>query len=218
MLKVGQANDKPGSRMERRENYFEQGVNALATQDYAAAVDALTRAYRLSLGDLAEVLLYRGEAYFCLGEYDRALEDFEESIDRNPRNPEAYNEHGNVLRFQGNYNAAIQDYSGALTLDPAHYEAWYNRALAYEAIGQSKEAESDLTHALELNPEILAAYEMRGRLRAARHDYTGAIDDFGHYLKMGGGREYDNQSEIQSQLITLRLTRFVLRLFRLYRS
>ena len=99
---------------ERRDNYFEQGVAALEAEDYPAAIEALTRAYRLSLGDLAEVLLYRGEAYFCLGEYDRALEDFEESIERQPRNPEAYNEHGNILRFQGQYALAIQDFTSAL--------------------------------------------------------------------------------------------------------
>jgi tetratricopeptide (TPR) repeat protein len=202
---------------ERRDNYFEQGVAAVEAADYLAAIEALTRAYRLSLGDLAEVLLYRGEAYFCLGEYDRALEDFEESIERQPRNPEAYNEHGNILSLQGNYARAIQDFTSALAFDPNHYEAAYNRALAYEATGQAGEAEIDLTHALSVNPNLLAAYEVRGRLRAARHDYSGAIEDFRHYLRMGGGREFDNQSEIQSQLITLRLTRFVLRLFRLYR-
>src|SRR5688572_12288267 len=108
---------------ERRDNYFEQGVAALEAEDYPAAIEALTRAYRLSLGDLAEVLLYRGEAYFCLGEYDRALEDFEESIERQPRNPEAYNEHGNILRFQGQYALAIQDFTSALAFDPNHYEA-----------------------------------------------------------------------------------------------
>src|SRR5436190_10530955 len=120
---------------ERRDNYFEQGVAAMEAEDYPAAVVSFTRAYRLSLGDLAQVLLYRGEAYFCLGEYDRALEDFEESIERKPRNPEAYNEHGNILRFQGEYARAIQDFTSALAFDTRHYEASYNRALAYEATG-----------------------------------------------------------------------------------
>lgn len=202
---------------ERHDNYFEQGVTALDAEDYPAAVEAFTRAYRLSLGDLAQVLLYRGEAYFCMGAYDRALEDFEESIERQPRNPEAYNEHGNILRFQGEFARAIQDFTSALAFDPDHYEATYNRALAYEASGHLPEAEADLTRTLDLNPELIAAYELRGRLRAARHDYSGAIEDFSQYLRAGGGRVYDNQSDIQSQLITLRLTRFVLRLLRLYK-
>jgi hypothetical protein len=52
-------------------------------------------------------------------------------------------------------------------------------------------------------------------LRAARHDYNGAIHDLERYLRLGGGREYDNQSEVQSYLISLRVQRLVLRLFRL---
>lgn len=197
------------------DDYFERGIAALEAADYHQAVDALTRAYRLSLGDLAEVLLYRGMAFAYLGEEERALEDFNESLQRNPYRADAYNERGTLFRLRGDHTAAVRDYSNALAIDPALYEAAYHRALAYEALNETTAAEADLTRALELNPDITTAYELRGRLRAARNEYDGAISDFERYLRLGGGREYDNQSEVQSYLLSLRVQRLVLRLFRL---
>lgn len=197
------------------DNYFEQGIAAFEAGEYEQAIELLTRAYRLSLGDLAEILLYRGEAYAYLGDLEQALEDFNESIERNPYRAAAYNERGNARRFQGDYQNAVRDYTYALALEKDNIEAAYHRALAHEALGAYEAAEADLSHALDLNPGIASAYELRGRIRAAHRAYDGAIADLTRYLRMGGGREYDNQSEIQSQLLILRLQRFFFRLFRL---
>jgi tetratricopeptide (TPR) repeat protein len=199
------------------ENYFEQGLHALEDGHYAAAVEAFTRAYRLSLGDLAEVLHYRGVAFACLGDYNRAVEDFDEALALNPVSVDTCYERGNVLAAQGNGPAALRDYNTTLALEPDHEAALYRRALLYAATGAAAAAETDLTQALALNAGLIPAYELRGRLRAARYDYAGAISDLEQYLRRGGGRTYDNHSDVQSLLITLRFTRFVLRLLRLTR-
>ncbi|MEL6528012.1 MAG: hypothetical protein AAFQ07_20105, partial [Chloroflexota bacterium] len=56
-------------------------------------------------------------------------------------------------------------------------------------------------------------YEARGRVRAAMRNYEGAISDYETFLERGGGYEFDNQSDIQSLIITLRfnalLSRFI---------
>lgn len=193
------------------ETYFERGMKHYEAKEFAQAVEMFTKAMRLSLGDLAETALYRGLCYAYLEAYDRALNDFHESIRRNPYLPDAYNERGTLYRLQGDYQLALDDYDAALHLDNSHYAAYYNRALTHEQLGNFQAAVEDLTHALELAPTLSQAYEARGRIRALLDDYDGAIFDLQRYLRMGGGEEFDNHSEVLSYLITLRFNKFLSR-------
>lgn len=199
---------------ESLENYFEQGLAEFDAGDFVRAIQLFDKALRLSLGNLAEVHLYRGEAYAYLQNWDKAMADFNAALRYDPYLPEVYNERGNLRRFQGDLAGAIEDQTRAIQLNPQHTEAYYNRALAYETLGNIQAAVDDLTRALAIDPSLALAYEVRGRLRVQLYDFDGAIDDLQRYLRMGGGREYDNHSEVQSQLINLRLSRFWRNLFR----
>jgi len=193
------------------ETYFERGMKHYDAGEFGQAVEMFTKALRLSLGDLAETALYRGLCYAYLEAYDRALADFNESIRRNPYLPDAYNERGTLYRLRGDYQLALDDYDATLHLDRAHYAAYYNRALTHEQLGNFDAAIEDLTQALELAPTLSQAYEARGRIRAQLDDYEGAIFDLQRYLRMGGGYEFDNHSEVLSYLLTLRINRFLSR-------
>lgn len=189
--------------------YFQQAVEHYDDAKYEAAIELFTKAFRLSLGDLAEILVYRGSSYAYLGDYESAMEDFNAAVRRDPYNADAYNERGNLLRLQEQYEQSIVDYTMALRIDPQHEAAYYNRGLAHHALENYDYAEVDFTRALELNPGIAPAYELRGRIRALKHDYDGAIDDLTRYLRMGGGRDYDNHSEIQSFVFNLRINKWL---------
>ena len=193
-------------------NYYEEGLAQLDAGNYSQAIDALSKALRLSLGDLASILMYRGIAYASLNDEARAMADFNAAIQRNPYLADVYNERGNLLVSQSNFEAAIVDYSMTLTLEPEHAEAAYNRALAYESLKQYVSARKDLDLSITLQPEFIQAYEVRGRVRAELDDIDGAIRDLKHYLRRGGGRYYDNHSEIQSFLVNLRVMQFFSRL------
>lgn len=194
------------------DNYLDSGLAQLERGEYEAAIVSLTKALRLSLGDLAEILLYRGVAFAQLDDFVRAFADFDECFRLNDAYPDAYNERGNAYRRQSKFHAALQDYSYALLLDETFMEARYNRALCYEELGSWMEAERDLTHVIQRNPGIAAAYEARARIHAQQHAYDEAITDYQRYLRMGGGREYDNHSDIQAAIVSLRVQRWMARL------
>lgn len=191
--------------------YFDQALVHLEAEEYHDAIDMLTRAYRLSLGDLAEVLLYRGVAYAYIEAYDDAWDDFNDALRRNPYLADAYNERGNLLRLKGDFENAISDFSAVLHIEGHHEAAYYNRALSYEELRRYEEAEADFERTIEMNPALAQAYEGRGRVRARLRKYDDAIADLERYLRMGGGREYDNHSDIQSYIINLRINKFLSR-------
>ncbi len=198
------------------ENYVDQGLHALEGGDYSTAIDVFTKALRLSLGDLAEIHYRRGVAYWGLNDDEQALADWDEALRRNPYHSAAYYERAQVWEQRGNDEAAAQDYSRAVTLNPRMAEGWFARGLLYERLGHLEAADHDFTQALRLQEDMVLAYEARGRVRAARRAYDGAIADLREYLKRGGGHTYDNQSETQSHILSLRVTRVILRLLRLY--
>lgn len=193
--------------MERVDNYFEQGLTLMDEGDYEQAIALFDKAVKLSLGNIAEIYVCRAEALGYLGRWKDAVNSVNEALRHQPYMATAYNERGNILRFQRDFENAITDYTMAINIDPTYYEAYYNRALAYEETKQFTEAEDDLTRTLALNPTISQAYEARGRVRAAQRKYDQAIDDITRYLRVGAGHKYDNHSEIQGYLFTLRLHR-----------
>jgi tetratricopeptide (TPR) repeat protein len=86
---------------------------------------------------LATAFDNRGVAYKLKGQYDRALQDYEQAIRLNPSNANAYNNRGIIYRIKGEYGRAIADYDEAIWLKNGDFPAaYYNRALAYADKGE----------------------------------------------------------------------------------
>ena len=200
--------------LERVDNYYEQGLSLMEMGDFEQAIAMFDKAIKLSLGDIAEIYVCRGEALAYLGRWQDAENSINQALRHQPYLATAYNERGNVRRFQSKYDEAITDYTMAININPIYYEAYYNRALAYEEKKRFSEAEEDFNRTLALNPTVSQAYEARGRVRAAQRNYDGAIEDLSRYLRVGAGHKYDNHSEVQGYLLSLRIQRFFWNLFR----
>ncbi len=54
------------------------------------------------------------------GKFKMAVKLLEQSVDKNPANPDAYNDLGYSLRKSGNMEDALVNYKKALALDPEH--------------------------------------------------------------------------------------------------
>jgi tetratricopeptide (TPR) repeat protein len=82
--------------------------------------------------------LNRGWAYFSLGDYQLAIDDYNQAIRLNPDYTEAYYNRGIAYFNLGHYQLAIDDYNQAIRLNPDYAEAYNNRGGAYFRQGNNK--------------------------------------------------------------------------------
>ena len=92
----------------------------------------------------------RALAYYDLGQHQRAIQDFDQTIRINPYLSEAYNNRGIAYCDLGQQKRAIQDYDHAIKLNPNYSCAYYNRGMAYIDLRQLERAIQDCDQAIKL--------------------------------------------------------------------
>ena len=136
--------------------------------------------------DQAETEYYaRGMRAIQLGLYDEAINAFQQVLQLNPQNPEAYCELGAAYRLKENTDDALQAYLYALELPaslPTHGVAHLCLARIYHSQGRFADAENHGQHATNLLPKnaepffrLADIYVQRGKLAAAERAYRQAL-------------------------------------------
>ena len=97
-----------------------------------AGCTAMIESRREGVDNRAVAFLSRGNAYNGLGQYDRAIEDYDQAILLKPSYAKAFVNRGNAWLRKGDPDRAIQDYDEALRLDPSDTIAQDNRRVAVE--------------------------------------------------------------------------------------
>jgi tetratricopeptide (TPR) repeat protein len=139
----------------------------------------------------------RGVARRLQGEYDLALQDYNEAIRLNPTSAAQFNNRGVIYRIKGNYDQAIADYSQAIALRNEYPVAFYNRALAYADKGAFDSALADFAVVLRFDARNALALYARGLMLLKNGDAeVGRRDiDAAKNINPGIADQYDH-SEI----------------------
>jgi lipoprotein NlpI len=103
----------------------------------------------------------RGTAYFDKGNIDRAIADFNQAVQIEPKYALAYNNRGVAYRSRGDFDKAIADFTEAITLDPAVL-AYTNRGWTYYHKSDNDHAIGDFNQAIALDPKSANAWFGRG--------------------------------------------------------
>src|SRR6266480_2481731 len=112
---------------------------------------------------LAVAFCNRGNAYQDYkGDYDRAIQDYDQAIRLKPDYFQAFNSRGVAYREKGDYDRAIQDYDQVIRLKPDHFRAFNNRGNAYEHKADYDRAIQDYDQAIRLKPDYATAFYNRG--------------------------------------------------------
>ncbi len=123
-----------------------------------------------------------GEALSKNGDYEKAIQEFNEAIRLNPGLASAHYGRGEIYFQRGDYQQAIRDFTRTIGLAPDYTFAYYSRGVANERTGETEEAILDFTHTVRLKPSYAPAYNDRaralyslGHLREALRDSEQAI-------------------------------------------
>jgi len=124
----------------------------------------------------------RGAVYAGLGQYDRALADYERALAIDPDFSRALNNRGNAFQRIGDFEKARADFDRAINLDPANADLRYNRGNLFMAMENYNLAIRDYTAAVELNPAQLEAWNNRGNAYCRNGDYDLGLADYNRVL------------------------------------
>ena len=119
------AHDKPYIGPDAQD-YLQRGIEATQNDNLDDAIEYYTEVIRLDPADIdivAGAYNNRGNAYGDRGDYDRAIDDYNKAIKRNP-NADAYYNRGIVYGDKGDYDRAIDDYNKVIELNPNYADAY----------------------------------------------------------------------------------------------
>ena len=130
---------------------------------YKEAIDDYNTIESLLSSPQIYIYYNRGDCYRELGEYDKAIDEYNEAIQLR-ESEYLYLSRADVKRLKGDYQAAIDDFSEAIALDPMNSYAYYRRGWTKEFLEDYSEALKDYNISIELDSEYIRTYETRGKL------------------------------------------------------
>ena len=105
----------------------------------------------------------RGNAYRAKGEFDKAIEDYNEAIKVDPNDASSYNFRGLAFQSKGLIDESIADFNEAIRLRPTFAFAHSNRGLSHTLRADLVSALSDFNEMLRLAPDNAVAHQTSGR-------------------------------------------------------
>lgn len=132
--------------------WFKKAVSLWNGKKYTnpkKAIEYLTNAITLK-PDYADAYYSRGFAYYDLGQYKTAINDYDKAISLHPDDAIAYNNRGKAYAKLRQYNQAIEDFNKSIQLQPDDVNAYNNRAFAYLLRGNQKSGCRDAQKACDM--------------------------------------------------------------------
>ena len=156
--------------------HYNMGNAHAALGWFNAAIKNLDMAFELDPGlegtmgpdaDIARAYMIRVHDHIDLmGEYDRAVEDYERAVQFAPDDPSALNGLCWFMGLAGRAAEALPHCNRALSIDPDYFPAYDSRALALALLGDYEKAVEDFTRFLDwLNDQSRSDYEKYGPAR-----------------------------------------------------
>jgi Tfp pilus assembly protein PilF len=127
----------------------------------------------------------RGDAYYILGNYRQAIEDYGRAIEIIPNYAKVYYSRGDAYYVLGNYRQAVEDYGRVIEIKPGYADAYANRGDAYKGLGNYRQAVEDYGRAIEIKPDSVAAYNNRALVYLTQGDNISGCRDARKACELG---------------------------------
>jgi tetratricopeptide (TPR) repeat protein len=119
------------------------------------------------------------------GDYDGAIVAFNQVIELDPQNVEAYNLRG-VIKYshKGDADGALADLSRAIELNQTYVLAYSNRAKIEFNNHKFDQAIADYDRLIEFDSQNIDVFTHRGEAKNQQGDHAGAIADYDQVIKL----------------------------------
>ena len=107
---------------------------------------------------IVEDYIKRGNAYSYIGEYDKAIPDYDQAIKLKPHYATAYYHRGVAYCKKREYDKAIKDYNEVIKREPDYAEAYSARGEAWLHLKEWERARADLIFARNAGMDISALF------------------------------------------------------------
>ncbi len=126
----------------------------------------------------------QGIEYAESGDYQQALEYFDEAIQLDPNNAEYFNNRGNTYSFLKQYESAKEDYTQAIRLAPDYYLPYLGLGNVYDDLGEPEQAIEKYGQAIELEPDNVQPYRNRGATLMHMREFKQALPDLDRAIEL----------------------------------
>jgi len=136
-----------------------------------------------------------GSVYQKMGQFDKAMENFDKAITLDPNDNLAYINRGVIFDKAGQFDKAIESYGKAVQSNPGDYKAYFNRGLLFDRMGNIPEAIEDFQRATRLNANDPRVHNNLGILYSKARMYDRSIAALNNAIALEPGNPvtYNNR-------------------------
>ena len=185
------------NKLESLSNQFLQtGIDQYMQEDYTAAAKSFQAALSIapSSSYSSDTTQYLVQTYLKLEKPDKAIETYEQAIERTPTDEQLQSALAQLLYSEDRYEEASAHYRAAMEINPSA-ENRYTYGESLLKINNYSEAEVQFNQVKRLEPDSSAGDYGLGKMYAQNENYEKAIEHFKASLELDP-TFYDAQAEI----------------------
>jgi tetratricopeptide (TPR) repeat protein len=157
--------------------HLEAGITLYKQKKYTEALDEFKLAKAMDLSD-PRPNYYMGKIFTENGEPDKAMENFEASIKRDPNYIDSHLELAAIYMSASMWDDALEQYDEIIRIDPLRAEAHFSRGVVLSSMQKDQDAVKEFEEAIKLKPDYGRAYYNIGVILFRKGFKNEALSEF----------------------------------------
>ena len=133
---------------------------------------------------IADKLYEKGLAELQAGVFDKAVKNFNKSIQKNDKFVDAYFKRALSYTYLKKYEEAINDYSTVIELSPNDEVSFFNRSRIFTLMKDYEKALSDVNSAINIDKEFIEVYYQKASIMLKMRNLDGAISTYTNLIEI----------------------------------
>ena len=133
---------------------------------------------------IGDKLYEKGLTELQAGDFDKAVKNFNKSIQKNDNFVDAYFKRALSYTYLKKYEEAINDYSTVIELSPNDEVSFFNRSRIFTLMKDYEKALSDVNSAINIDKEFIEVYYQKASIMLKMRNLDGAISTYTNLIEI----------------------------------